>query len=269
MKLLVPLGTQGSVHGVLAMTRRAGAPGFDEVAAGLARDLGVQASVALELAERRREGELLSLYADRDRIGRDLHDLAIQRLFATSMSLQGAYKITQKPAVAKRIAQAVADLDDTIRVIRSTIFALQVHEDPDADLPSVRAQVIALCERAAEQLGLAPAVRFTGPADTLVTGPVAEHVTAVLAEALSNAARHAKASRVEVALAADGRALTLTVTDDGVGIAQSGRRSGLANLAERAAQLGGSFQVGVGAAGGTILTWRMPIAAGEEDRTQP
>src|ERR1700738_3929103 len=106
---------------------RAGAVQFDTAIADLAGDLVMQAAVVLELAARRKDSELLSLYADRDRIGRDLHDMAIQRLFATSMSLQGAYKITDKPAVARRIASAVADLDDTIKVIRSTIFALHAH----------------------------------------------------------------------------------------------------------------------------------------------
>lgn len=57
-----------------------------------------------------------------------MHDLAIPRLFATSMSLQGAYKITQKPAVAKPIAQAITDLGGTIKVIRSTNFALHSHQ---------------------------------------------------------------------------------------------------------------------------------------------
>jgi signal transduction histidine kinase len=97
------------------VTRLAGAEGFDRQTAELTAELAVQAAVVLELAQRRQDSELLSLYADRDRIGRDLHDLAIQRLFATSMSLQGAYKITAKPEVARRVAQAVTDLDETIR----------------------------------------------------------------------------------------------------------------------------------------------------------
>jgi signal transduction histidine kinase len=259
--LLVPLGASGVVRGVLALVREAGAPQFDEAIFALASDLAVQAAVVLELADRRREGELLSLYADRDRIGRDLHDLAIQRLFATSMSLQGAYKITQKPAVAKRISQAITDLDDTIKVIRSTIFALHSHELGEQGSPGLRSQVIESCERVAEQLGFAPSVRFAGPVDTLVPEAVAEHVVAVLREALSNAARHAHASRVEVAVSVDGANVTLTVLDDGVGVPEGGRRSGLANLAERAQQLGGDFSLLPGAAGGTVLTWSAPTDA--------
>ena len=262
--ILVPLGGAGEVRGVLAVVRAAGGVPFEESALSLVSDLAVQAAVALELADRRRDSELLSLYADRDRIGRDLHDLAIQRLFATSMSLQGAYKITQKPAVAKRIATAITDLDDTIKVIRSTIFALHSHGLGDEDGQSVRAQVIEACERVAEQLGFNPSVRFTGPVDTLVPEETADHLVAVLREALSNAARHAQASKVDVEVAADGAEVTLTVVDDGVGIPAKGRRSGLANLAERAGQLGGRFSAEPGDTGGTVLVWRVPIDVDED-----
>jgi signal transduction histidine kinase len=263
--LFVPLGASGVVRGVVGLIRQAGSPQFDEAILALTSDLAVQAAVVLELADRRREGELLSLYADRDRIGRDLHDLAIQRLFATSMSLQGAYKITQKPAVAKRISQAIADLDDTIKVIRSTIFALHSHELGDAAAPGLRTQVIEACERVTEQLGFAPAVRFAGPVDTLVSETATDDVLAVLREALSNAARHARASKVEVAVSVDGANVTLTVADDGAGIPQDGaRRSGLANLEERAQHLGGTFCVHPGDGGGTVLTWSAPTDAGEE-----
>ena len=266
--ILVPLGGPEQVRGVLAVARAVGAADFDGPVPQLVSDLAAQAAVVLELADRRRDSELLSLYADRDRIGRDLHDLAIQRLFATSMSLQGAYKITQKPAVAKRIAQAITDLDDTIKVIRSTIFALHSHELALNDAPSVRAQVLECCERVAEQLGFTPSVRFSGPVDTLVSEEVGEQLVAVLREALSNAARHARASKVEVALTVDGATATLTVTDDGVGIpAGLTRRSGLANLADRAARLGGGFAVVPGADGGTVLTWTVPTDEddGDED----
>jgi signal transduction histidine kinase len=263
--LVVPLGAPGQVRGVMSVARRTGAVPFDAAILELAADLAVQAAVVLELAERRRDSELLSLYADRDRIARDLHDLAIQRLFATSMSLQGAYKITQKPAVAKRIAQSITDLDDTIKVIRSTIFALHAHEIDDEEAPGLRAQIIEACERAAEQLGFTPAVRFTGPVDTLVGEQVAEQLPAVLREALSNAVRHAHASRLDVDLAADTKAVTLTVTDDGVGIPPTGHRSGLANLAERAQQFGGAFTTRPGTSGGTVLTWTVPVN-GEADR---
>jgi len=199
-----------------------------------------------------------------------VHDLAIQRLFATSMSLQGAYKITQKPAVARRIAQAIEDLDDTVKVIRSTIFALHAHELDQDDAPSVRALVMEECERAVRSLGFTPAVRFTGPVDALVTEEVAVHLLPVLRETLSNAARHAHATRVDVDLAASQDRTVLTVADDGVGIPVGGRRSGLANLRERAEQLGGTFTAVPGPDGGTVATWSVPARpheSGDADET--
>ena len=256
--LVVPLGSAGQVRGVLALGRRADSALFDAGIADLTAELAIQASVVLELADRRKDSELLSLYADRDRIGRDLHDLAIQRLFATSMSLQGAYKITQKPAVARRIAQAIEDLDGTIKVIRTTIFALHAHELDEDDAPSVRARVLEECEQAVRSLGFSPAVRFTGPVDLLVDDEVADHLLPVLRETLSNAARHAKASRVEVDLAAADSKVTLSVADDGVGMPAGGRRSGLANLRERAEQLGGTFTIGAVPSGGTVAVWSVP-----------
>ncbi|MBR7831258.1 ATP-binding protein, partial [Actinospica sp. MGRD01-02] len=133
------------------------------------------------------------------------------------------------------------------------------------EAPSLRAQTIEACERVAEQLGFSPSVRFTGPVDTLVPDEVAEHLLAVLREALSNAARHARAGKVDVEVAADGTHVTLTVIDDGVGIPAGGRRSGLANLAERAQQLGGRFSADPGVDGGTVLVWTVPVQIEEAD----
>ena len=263
--ILVPLGEEeGRVRGVLSVARRAGGAPFDDAVLALVSDLAVHVAVVLELADRRRDGELLSLHADRDRIGRDLHDLAIQRLFATSMSLQGAYKITQKPAVAERIAQAISDLDDTITVIRSTIFASHARELSEDETPSVRSRLIEVCEGAAEQLGFSPSVRFSGPVDTLVSDDVAEHLVAVLREALSNAARHAQAKKVDVEVVVDGTHVALTVMDDGAGISAEGRRGGLASLADRAQRLGGRFSADPGAAGGTVLAWTVPLRLADE-----
>ncbi|HTJ72484.1 MAG TPA: GAF domain-containing protein [Actinospica sp.] len=257
---ITPLRAGGQPRGALSLTRLAGAAPFDPQITEPAMQLAVQATIVLELAQRRRDGELFALYADRDRIGRDLHDLAIQRLFATSMSLQAAYKITRNPEVARRVNQAIGDLDETIKVIRSTIFSLSAHE-MDQDTTGVRAAVIEICERATAVLGYAPAVRFTGPIDTLVGELTADHLLAVLREALSNAARHAHATTVEVDLTADTTTSTLTVTDNGIGIPAGGRRSGLANQRERAEQLGGTCTATPGPTGGTKLTWTVPALA--------
>jgi signal transduction histidine kinase len=81
----------------------------------------------------------------------------------------------------------------------------------------------------------------------------------VLREALSNTARHAKADRADVSVVVDDQSVTLTVTDDGGGLANDGRRSGLANLEARARALGGTFTASRAPEGGTELTWQVPV----------
>ena len=243
---------------MLVAAKRFGALPFDSLTIRMLSDVGDQAAVALELADRRADAEKLALFADRDRIGRDLHDLAIQRLFAAGMTLQSVLKITEKQAVRDRVGTAVADLDDTIKVIRSTIFALSEHDTP-AQVPSLRAQVLQLCQDAAPTLGFSPAVRFTGPVDFEVPDRAVDHALAVTREALSNAARHAQASKVEVDLETAGGFLLLRIADDGVGMPDGGRRSGLANIADRATELGGTFTCGPGSAGGSVLLWKIPL----------
>lgn len=90
---------------------------------------------------------------------------------------------------------------------------------------------------------------------------VADHVVAVLSEALANTARHALADRAQVVLRTDGHDVSLTVTDNGVGIPPGGRRSGLRNMAERAERLGGHLDVSTPDGGGATLEWRVPLPA--------
>ncbi|KRC48789.1 MULTISPECIES: GAF domain-containing protein [unclassified Nocardioides] len=87
-----------------------------------------QAALALQLAAAREDQRLLSVFEDRDRIGRDLHDQVIQRLFAVGLSLQGTLRLVERPEVASRIEEAVDDLDVTIKNIRAAIFGLNAEE---------------------------------------------------------------------------------------------------------------------------------------------
>ncbi len=225
----------------------------------VAESFAAQAAVNVVLASARREQERLSIFEDRDRIARDLHDLVIQRLFATGMQLQGALRSEGLPAaVEERITRAIDDLDETVREIRQTIFAL--HEPVETDSDQLRARVMRECAQSGALLGFTPAVRFVGAVDSSTSSVQTDQLIAVLREALTNAAKHAQAERVEVLVeVGDGR-LHLTVTDDGVGFSDGGRRSGLANLASRAAQLRGTFAVErVGESGGTRLRWAVPL----------
>ena len=246
----IPLG-----KGVCVAARKApGLPFTDEEVAELTA-FGAQATMALELAQRRRDSERLSVYQDRDRIARDLHDLVIQRLFATGMQLESTVRQIEGPAQA-RVRFAVDELDETIREIRAAIYALG--HDQAGTPASLRVRLLEILDPAGESLGFAPTVRLSGLLDTRVPGPIADHLLSVLREAMSNVLRHSQASRVDVEIEAYDE-LVLRVVDDGVGLPAGGRRSGLDNLAQRAELLGGTLRVERAPGSGTDLVWRVPL----------
>jgi len=255
--IFVPLGAPGNVRGVLTAGRRPGAMPLAPAAADMLVTFAVQAGIALELAEHRRQAERVAVFEDRDRIARDLHDLVIQRLYATGMSLQGAVGLIGTPEVAERVNAAVDALDETIREIRSSIFALQTRQ-PERPA-GLRSRILQVADEMTGPLGFPPTLELEGRLDDDVPHDVSDHLLSVLREALSNAARHAGASRVEVQVRAQGD-LTLTVRDNGCGIKAGGRRSGLSNLEQRAVELGGMFRVASAPDGGTELDWRVPLA---------
>jgi GAF domain-containing protein len=259
--IVFPLGAPGNVRGVLTVGRRHGAPPFPQAQADVVALFAAQAAVALELAASRAEAERLSLYEDRDRIARDLHDLVIQRLYATGMSLEGTMSMITKPEVASRITHAVDAMDETIKDIRATIFALQARDAPAG--PDLRGDIVALVEEMTDMLGFAPSLRLGVGLGAGISPEAAGQALVALREALSNAARHAQASRVDVTVdvSPDGM-LTVRVTDDGIGIPVDGRRSGLRNLASRAKKLGGELRLEPAdqsaSRPGTRLEWRVP-----------
>ena len=254
--ILLPLGAPGNVRGVLTVGRDPGSLPFPPQAIEMVTTFAAQAGIALELAEHRHDSARLAVLQDRERIARDLHDLVIQRLYATGMSLQGALPLITRPDVADRVSSAVDALDETIREIRSAIFSLQSPSDPKR--VGLRAKILDVVEEMTAPLGFAPSLRLVGPLDEEVPGEVGEHLLSALREALSNAARHAGASSVDVTVDC-GTDLALLVRDNGTGPGRSTRRSGLTNLAERARALGGRLRVGRAEGGGTDLEWRVAL----------
>lgn len=252
----VPVVVGGTSSAALTCVRASDAPDYRPGDLVIAETIAAQAALAFELERGRRDRQEMMLLGDRDRIARDLHDLVIQELFGIGMSLQATLSsIGDHPAARDKVAGAVNALDRTISTIRTTIFALA---PPPAAAKALRGQVLEVVRRSADSLGFEPAVSFDGLVDTAVAEPVASHVLAVVTEALSNAARHARASRARVSLSVSGGRLDLLVEDDGVGFASPPRSSGLANMAERAERCGGSCEVGPGPAGGTTVRWSVP-----------
>ncbi|MQA03412.1 MAG: GAF domain-containing protein [Streptosporangiales bacterium] len=258
--VVVPLGEVGDpgrARGVLLMYKRDDDPPFRESVVEMVSAFAAQTAVAIELADRRRDAERLSLYDDRDRIARNLHDHVIQRLFAIGMNIQSATRTVgmNTDATAGRLNRAVDDIDATIREIRSTIFALQQHTEAEIGL---RTRLLGVVTEQSAALGFEPSITFDGLVDTAVPADVADHVVAVLREALANVAKHAQATTAVVVLSV-GDAVRLEVRDNGVGLTENGRHSGLANLAARADRLGGTFEVQRGSEGGTEMRWQVPL----------
>jgi signal transduction histidine kinase len=256
--LYVPLGAAAGAVGTLVVARLTGGATFTDDVIQLVDTFAGQAAIALRLGAAAADREQIAILSDRDRIARDLHDLVIQRLFATGMSLQGSVRSIQPPEISERVQRAVDDLDETIKEIRTSIFALQ-NPAPHAG-EGVRAAVLAAAKAAAAgPLGFAPQVEFVGPVDTLVPANIAEQMLAVIREALSNAARHAGATELTISIAADSGRVELVVSDNGVGIGADVVTSGLANLQRRASDLGGEFSVSRREGGGTTVRWQVPI----------
>ncbi|GAA2823668.1 GAF domain-containing protein [Kitasatospora paracochleata] len=274
--MAVPMVSSGRVLGGLSVWRRRGSAPFSDSERQLALTFASQAALALRVAEYQRDKQRLAVFQDRDRIARDLHDLVIQRLFATGMMLESAARRAIVPEVQEGIGKAVDELDATIQEVRTTIYALQ-HGDTDDEPDTLRTRVLREGSQASAALGFKPTITFTGPVESLVGEKTSRQLLAALREMLSNTARHARASRVAVEidatvhLADSGRPLSgdpeapdragrpgvlLTVTDDGVGIPDGGRRSGLANLTRRAEALGGDAWHESGPYGkGTRVRW--------------
>jgi signal transduction histidine kinase len=256
--LLFPLSADAESQGVLVVANEPGGRAITATDLDAVGGFAAYAALALELARARDDRERLAVLEDRDRIAIDLHDLVIQRLFATGLGMQGMLRHVG-PEIAERLTGYVDSLDDTIREIRQTIFSLRAPLATDDH--SLATAVAAVANDVEKTLGFPPKISISGPTDR-VPSPVQGHLLAVLREALSNVARHARASTVTIDLAVADVELTLLVTDDGVGIQTGGRRSGLANLAGRAVALGGWFSVSAGDYGGTKLEWRVPLPTG-------
>ncbi|OXM45418.1 GAF domain-containing sensor histidine kinase [Amycolatopsis alba] len=254
--VVVPLNSAAGVGGVLVAGREKGAPLYRQDQIPMLSSFADQAAVALEFAEKQRTQRLLDVLADRDRIAQDLHDHVIQRMFATGMSLQSIVPRVPDELARNRVTQAVEQLDRTVREIRTSIFDL--HTSGSDASKSLRRRLLDTITELTTDGTVTPSVRIAGAVDTLVPVDLHEHAEAVVREALSNAIRHSGADEITIAVEAD-RDLVIEVTDNGIGIPEKGRRSGLENLAQRAQRAGGTAEFTRRNGGGTRLVWQAPL----------
>lgn len=254
--MALPLTGDWSSRGAVVVGRTAVRAGFNQADLDMAGGFAEQAALALELAEARADQQRLTVFEDRDRIGRDLHDHVIQRLFASGLGAQSLVDKSCEPAVQEGLRQIIVELTSTIRQIRGTIFALR---DAPSGTPSVRRVVGLLVAQLTPVLGFRPDVHLVGPIDTLLGEGVRHDIEAVLREAMTNISRHAVATAASVLLDVDSRRLVMVVSDNGRGIRTATPWSGLANLGARAEQHGGTLVVDQAPEGGLRLTWTVPI----------
>ncbi|HEY3261181.1 MAG TPA: GAF domain-containing protein [Pseudonocardiaceae bacterium] len=252
----VPLRSGEHSTGAIVALRRTGRELFRPDELPLLASFADQASIVLEMAANQRAQRQLDIFADRDRIARDLHDHVIQRLYAAGMNLQGTQQRSTEPDVQRRIQHTVDQLDQTVREIRTSIFDL--HTPPSTAPASLRRRLLDVIAEASHGATMSPSVRISGPVDNTVPARIGEHALAVAREAVSNAVRHSGATDLVVTIDARDD-FTIDVEDDGRGIPEEVRRSGLLNLQKRAAECDGTFEVQPRRGGGTHLRWTAPL----------
>lgn len=255
--IVVALRADGETLGVLAVARNHEQPAFEERDLDLVSDFAHRAAVALVVAAGRQFVRERDILADRERIAHDLHDHVIQQLFAAGLDLQATITRVHSPEVVARLDRTVDDLQNVIGEIRSTIFRLKSRSALDGGFRQRMQQIIG---RLTENRDIVTTVQVDGPM-MIIDDDLADHAEAVIMEAVSNACRHSGASRLTVEISA-ADALSIIVTDNGHGIpAGNQRRSGLANLLDRAQQVGGSCQITSPPGGGTRVQWTAPLRA--------
>ncbi|HEY6737627.1 MAG TPA: histidine kinase, partial [Actinopolymorphaceae bacterium] len=259
--MLAPLLTGTRCLGVLVVCRSSAAAPFVPTDVDLLSTYARHAAAILDLLRTQEIRARSSVYEDRDRIARDLHDHVIQRMFAVALGIQGMLEQVPDGPTAERLQRYVGELDATIHQIRRTIFALQ--EDPD-ERPGLRRELLDVVRHVEDALGFAPRLLLDGPLDSTVPDDARSALVATVREALSNTVKHAGASFVEISVLADPRRrlLEVKVEDDGAGPATSPTSTGLGlhDLERRARDLGGTCELRARPGGGSCLFWSIPLA---------
>ena len=235
--LLAPLGEHLSVPSILVLLYPADAKP-DSHETDLLGSYAEQAGLAMDRVQALQDRAAMAVVSDRDRIARELHDVVIQRLFATGLHLQKSRSLATDPELQERLELTAHDLDQTIRAIRGTIFDLR--EQPRQ---SLRATLRDLVARHAPSLGFTPTVHTQGPVDLPLPGDTQDRVCEVLDQALSNIARHAQATSAQIDLQITDDLVRVRVCDDGRGLSDDTVETGLASLRRRIAVAGGSLDL--------------------------
>jgi signal transduction histidine kinase len=252
----VPIRIRDELYGSLYLTEKRGGEDFTEEDEHLVSALASAAGVAIGNARGQAAQRRVIVLAERGRIAQDLHDLVIQRLFATGLSLQA---ITKDPEIPEhhlnRVREVIDNLDSTVQQIRSSVFALQSEEGAHGLRSRIQDEINSLRNSSPMIISC----EFQGPVDTVIVGEIADQVFAVVRELLMNAIKHSQAQKVEVEIVALISGVEVRVSDDGIGFQDGVKRRGLLNLAGRAEKLQGGFEIHRLSRGGTSTSWKIKI----------
>jgi signal transduction histidine kinase len=252
--LRVPITVRDAVYGNLYLTDKIGRSEFSSDDEALIGALAIAAGIAIENAR----VQEVAIYEERDRLARDLHDTVIQRLFAIGLSLQSLAGNPSASGISDRLQGAIADVDNTIRQVRTSIFELA----SEGIGRGIRANVLSLLQELRPVLDFDVHASFEGPVDAAIPDLISEHLLVVIREAITNIGRHANATQASLIMSVDDGQCRLQVIDNGFGISESPSRVeglGLGNLRRRAEKLYGQFEIGCPDTGGTVLSWQVPL----------
>jgi signal transduction histidine kinase len=255
----IPLFAGDEALGVLMVSRAPDGRSFTEADLEMAFAFAAQASIALEIVRAREDRKRAETTRDRARIARDLHDHVIQRLFGAGLSLQ-AVSATVDPAASEAIETQIDVIDAAIKDIRSAIFALGSGDRRGKK--SFRDRILDVVAEVSDSWPMPVRVAFMGALDNVIAGRLDDDLVAVVRELLTNIAKHADAETASVVVQIVDDRVELTVSDDGVGIAEGVVRSGLANVTERARLRSGSCDIVSSrqpGQSGTVVHWRVPL----------
>lgn len=229
-------------------------------------DALIEARQEIEETEFQRQQDK-ALMTERDRIARDLHDTVIQRLFAVGLSLQSTKEMRDPDMATRHIEVAIEGLDATVSELRTAIYELEESNTSG----KFRSSLMELTRELAPVLGFSPAVTFSGPVDLTIGPSLTAEILSVVRESLTNVAKHAHATAVDLAVAVTD-VLVLVVIDDGVGLPDGfasdrtgGYGLGMGNMSARAEALGGELRVERPDGGGTCIVWTVPLEGADSN----
>ena len=255
--IFVPLRAQSGATGTLMVANSTGGRRFDPQTVRLVETFADQASVAMQYARAQADVRRVGLMDERERIAKELHDGVIQSLFAVGMGLQSTALMTGSPELGARIEGAVSELDKVIRDLRNYIFGLRPGILADRQLDQA---LRSLGEEVQARSGFKIAVEIDRDLAATLSGQSHE-IVQLTREALSNVVRHANAKNTAVRLVRTGRNALLSIQDDGSGFdaKRDSQGSGLRNMRERAASMGGKLRITTRRGHGTSLRITFPL----------